>query len=217
MVKKSLRLFGREKAVWEGALMTGRRGRRAQRAVLLLLLCLLLSGCAPRAREYSAIATPSRPPTATLFPASTPATLRINQPPARFDVPTGWSVSEDKGWYTLQSPTGLQSIVFFARPRVYPKYTYKKELKALTDMIKKMYVDVEITFESSFYELGAYSGVECIYTGIPQGAGATEEKVHTAIFFEGGNEYGFTLTTTPDTFFEGEQALKVILFSMQLG
>ena len=187
---------------------------------ICLTLCLLCA-CAPRAREYSAVATaqqtvPGIVPTQSKAQTVLMSEVQTKDPPARFTVPAGWSIAVDAGLYQL-SRSGLDAYIeFSALPRIHPDYTYKKELSALKASVKRTVPDAEITYENGYLVEGEYSGIELLYTHISD-AGREKETVHIIIFFEEGNEYDFVLTASAAAFVQGELALKEILYSLEIG
>lgn len=192
----------------------------AKRTVLCVLLVCLLCGCAPRAREYSAVATGVPEQTAgvaqgTNGPAITHEVV-VKDPPARFTVPEGWSAKKDADLYTLSNPGLDATIEFVATGRIHPDYTYREELKALKASAERLYTGVEVTYESRYYVFGDYSGIELIYTYTKPGQSGRLTS-HTLIFFEDGDEYDFALTAGEAAYIEAEQAFKDLLFSLKLG
>jgi len=185
----------------------------------LCLILFLLCGCAPRAREYSAIATAGQTPlmTQTASRGTSLANVQTQDPPARFAVPAGWTVEPDTGLYTLTRSGLNATIEFMAMERIHPDYTYKKELSALEASVKRCFADVEITYKNKYYVLGGYSGIEILYTYTPADAQTGQKTSHAVILFSDGYEYSFVLTSETTAFLEGEQAFKEILFSLELG
>jgi len=191
-----------------------------KRTVFCVLLICLLCGCAPRAREYSAVNTGAAEQTAGVIKATdASASLRaveVQEPPARFAVPEGWTAARDADLYTLACPGLDATIEFVATARIHPDYTYREELKALKASAKRLYTGVETTYEDRYYVNGDYSGIELIYTYTPPGQSGRLTS-HTVIFFEDGNEYDFALTAGAAAYTQAEMAFRDLLFSLEIG
>lgn len=190
-----------------------------KKAVFCVFLCVcLLCGCAPRAREYSAIATSAQTPyaTQTANPGEALDTVQIENPPARFAVPAGWTVKSDAGLYTLTCNSLNATIEFTATFRIHPDYTYKKELTALEKSVRRYYPDADITLRNNYYELGDYSGIEMLYTFFPAGS-QTQQTSDAIILFRDGYEYSFVLTADTTALTTVEPALSSIMLSLEIG
>jgi len=127
-----------------------------KRIALALGLCILLAGCAPRAREYPAAATGQ----ATPPPTAGGASVTLDDPPVRFAVPEGWFESADtnKTVCTLKNPEGDLTIEFYALPRIHPDRTQKQELSALKNTVRRLYSDVKFDYDDPAWMVSGGQG-----------------------------------------------------------
>lgn len=186
-----------------------------KRIALALGLCILLAGCAPRAREYPAAATGQ----ATPPPTAGGASVTLDDPPVRFAVPEGWFESADtnRTVCTLKNPEGDLTIEFYALPRIHPDRTQKQELSALKNTVRRLYSDVKFDYDDPAWMVSDKRGIECRFTGVPATSGADRESVHMVLIFAGGYEYAFTLTAPAGGSVAGERALSAVLLSLEIG